>query len=126
MEVTGRVLVDGEPPDSSVQVAAHPVSVDKEHPTVSKCGTDTDGRFTFNTYRKGDGLPAEEYKLTFMWGQANLVSATYGGPDKLGGKYSDPETSEFTVTVVDGEGQDLGDLELTSAEQQTSTPDDRR
>ena len=123
--VFGRVLVDGQPPGSPVQVKAIAAEVDTQHPTMSTCGTDNDGNFTLSTYRKSDGLPAGEYKLTFVWGQFNAMSASYGGPDKLGGQYSNPETSEFSVTVVDGEVQDLGEINLKSAETPTPIADDR-
>ena len=66
------------------------------------------------TYEASDGVPEGEYVLTFMWGKINLISGGYGGPDKLNGRYTDPETSEVKVTVKAGEATELGTIELTT------------
>lgn len=113
--VVGQVLVDGAPPSSAVKVMCHPVDgIDKENPSVSWCMTGKDGKFEISTYEAGDGVPPGDYKLTFLWGTMNVVSMSYGGPDKLGGRYDDPEESEFAFTVRAGEPVDLGQLQLTT------------
>lgn len=116
-EVTGQVFVDGAPVPATepLMVECHNVAgFDQENPTVSSGLTGEEGKFTINTYAAGDGLPAGDYVLTFMWGKMNLISATYGGPDKLKGKYADKQSSTFKLTVVDGEPNDLGKIELTT------------
>lgn len=110
--VTGQVLVDGEPPDSPIAVKCHPVGgMDETNPTISSAFTGDDGRFEISTYESGDGIPEGEYILTFYWGKRNLISNSYGGPDKLKGKYKDPKKSPIKVEV-NGEEQDLGQIEL--------------
>ena len=114
--VVGRVLVDGAPADY-LAVTAEPADgqLDPDQPTVTACFTDKEGRFSLSTYVQGDGVPEGEYVLTFMWGQMNLMSMNYGGPDKLKGRYSKPETSQHRFTVGKGQPKlDLGDIELST------------
>ncbi|MBA3313206.1 MAG: hypothetical protein H0T47_07955 [Planctomycetaceae bacterium] len=65
--------------------------------------TDADGTFVVSTYEHGDGLAAGEYVITFEWLKFDRLSNSYGGPDRLGGKYADPKTSEFKLTVTGDE-----------------------
>lgn len=114
--VVGRVLVDGQPADY-LAVNVEPVDgkLDPEQPTVSQAFTDADGRFSLSTYVQGDGVPEGEYVLTFMWGQMNLISMNYGGPDKLKGRYQSAQDSNVRFTVQKSkEKMDLGDIELTT------------
>ena len=112
--VTGEVHVDGSPA-AQLAVKCHSTTgLDAANPTVSAAFTDESGKFEISTYEKADGVPAGDYVLTFMWGQWNAISMTYGGPDKLNGRYEDPEASQFKVTVKDGEPTDLGKIELTT------------
>jgi hypothetical protein len=77
--------------------------------------TDTEGAFSLSTYESGDGVPAGEYKLTFVWGQINLMNGQYSG-DKFKGKYADAAKSEISLTIANGdESRDLGVIELNSA-----------
>ncbi len=113
--VSGRVTIDGQPPGSPVQVHCHPVDgIDQEHPSVSHCLTENDGSFKLSTYSKGDGVPAGEYVLTFMHGTFNVASMSYGGPDRLNKRYSDPQKSEIKLSVTGSEPVDLGVIELTT------------
>jgi hypothetical protein len=113
--VTGTVTVDGAAPGSDVQVECHPVNgMDTEHPSISRTSTDADGKFSISTYESGDGVPAGDYLLTFMWQNFNLVSREYSGPDKLNGRYSDSKKSEIRLRVS-GEGPtDMGVIALTT------------
>lgn len=113
--VTGQVQVDGQSPGSPVQIEAHFVGqADTEHPTLSTAMTDANGNFVFSTYETGDGLPPGEYQLTVSWREFNAVSSSFGGPDKLNGRYSKPEDSGFEVKVESDKPVDLGVLELTT------------
>lgn len=115
--LTGQVFVDGVPVpvESPLKVECHNIAgMDQSHPTVSSALTGEDGRFEISTYKSGDGVPAGEYALTFVWGKINLISASYGGPDRLDGAYSDPQKSEFKVVVVEGEPTDAGKIELVT------------
>ena len=108
--ITGTVMVDGEPA-ATLQVQCHP-SGDVGVATSIACLTDKDGKFSISSYERGDGAPEGEYKVTFYWGQYGLNG--YGGEDKLKKEYSDPENSEYSVTVKKGDQNDLGVIELTT------------
>lgn len=111
--VIGKVTVDDKAPGSGIQIECHPAGgMDAQHPTVSQTETDAEGNFKISTYSAGDGVPAGEYTLTFTWLEFNIMSRSYAGPDKLGGKYADPKTSEIKITVKDGSETDLGTINL--------------
>lgn len=76
--------------------------------------TDADGTFAASTYEQGDGLAPGEYAITFEWKKFDRLSNGYSGPDRLGGQYSDPEKSEFKVTVTGDEEKpiEIGPYEL--------------
>ena len=113
--VTGTVLVDGKPADDlAIRCLSATGLLDEKDPTVSAAFTDKDGKFQIATYQKADGVPAGSYVLTFEWGQRNLISAQYGGPDKLNGKYLSAKTSTVTFEVKEGEPKDLGTIQLTT------------
>lgn len=113
--VTGQLIIDGQPAPERVAVSVHNVAgIDSENPTVSRAFTDKEGKFSLSTYESGDGVPAGDYVLTVMWGQLNTFSASYGGPDKLKGRYDNPKTSPIKFTVKEGEPTDLGNVELTT------------
>lgn len=111
--VTGEVYVDGEPANY-LAVTCHDVNgTDTAMPTVSSAFTGPDGKFSISTYESGDGVPAGDYVLTFMWGELNALSGRYGGPDKLKGRYAEPKKSEVRFKVEPGQPTDLGRIELT-------------
>jgi hypothetical protein len=113
--VKGRITVDGKPPGAVLQVECYPVAgIDTKNPTVSRTETDELGNFQISTYASGDGVPAGDYVLTVTWLNFNLMSRDYTGPDKLNGRYSDPEKSEIKLTVMPGEPTDLGEVKLTT------------
>ena len=56
-----------------------------------------------------------EYVPTFEWGKWNFFAGTYGGPDKLKGRYENPDASEFRVSVTGKGPVDLGRIELSSS-----------
>ena len=115
MEVTGTVHVDGVPA-AFLKVTAHPVGGVGAVPLDPSAVTAGDGKFALSTYESGDGIPAGEYKLSFEWGELNLMNGQYSG-DKLNGRYAKPESSQVAVKVVAGdEPKDLGTIELSSKE----------
>ena len=129
MRVTGTVLVDGEAPQTPVQVKAYPDTAAAADQPPSSGVTDEEGVFDLSTYNKGDGLPEGEYKLTFQWTELRLGGAALGGSgsDKLGGQYSNPKTTPFTVTVEESkEVVDLGTFELKKSASPTKIEDDRK
>ncbi|MDP1798255.1 MAG: lipoprotein [Planctomycetaceae bacterium] len=113
-KVTGKVLVDGKEPGSSIQMECHNTGeIDRQMHTFSQSNTKDDGTFEIATYTSGDGVPAGEYKLTFAWQEFNLMSRSYGGPDKLKKRYSDPGKAEIKFSVVD-KSVNLGEINLTT------------
>lgn len=112
--VTGEIYVDGQPAESLAVRCFDVNGIDSEQPTLSSTFTDSSGRFTVSTYESGDGVPKGEYVLTFEWGEWNVFARSYGGPDKLEGRYIDPESSEFTVSVTGDGPVDLGRIELST------------
>lgn len=114
--VKGQITVDGSPPGSAIKIFCHDKGPeDTEHPTVSWCLTDAEGRFSLNTYETGDGVPPGEYTLTFLWGEMNAISRSYGGPDKLNKRYEKPEDSPVTFRAEVGKPVDLGTVDLTKS-----------
>lgn len=110
--ITGQLFIDGEPA-AGVQVTCHPVDLDNAHVLTPGDFTDEEGRFEIGTYESGDGAPKGVYRLTFLAGQWNL-DGSFGGPDKLGGRYDEPEESDVKVTVAPGIESDLGRIDLTT------------
>jgi len=106
--VTGKVLVDGQPPEGAT-VVFHPVSSTEEMAHKPAARVQADGTFQVTTYEAHDGAPAGEYVVTVTWSAPPT-------PDRLGGKYSDPETSQLQVTVTEGENL-LKPFELKGARQ---------
>jgi len=112
--VTGEVYVDGQPA-AQLQVTCHDVKgIDTADPTVSAALTDQHGKFAVSTYQSGDGVPEGEYVLTCVWGKFDLISKSYGGADKLKGRYSDPQKSAWRFRVEAGKPTDLGCIELST------------
>lgn len=109
--VQGEVIVDGQPAEG-VMVNFNPLAgMDTAQPTSTSAMTDKEGKFKASTYQVGDGVPAGEYQVTFKWPTLNKISMTFDG-DKLKGKYSDAQKSQYTITVVSGTPIDMGRIEL--------------
>ena len=78
-----------------------------------------DGFFSLKTYVLHDGAPAGDYMVTVEWpGDDPGVPVDRDdpeyvpfGPDRLKGRYADPESSGFRATVIEGRNQ-VGPFEL--------------
>ena len=113
-KIKGTVKVDGQPV-GEIQVALHDTAgLDNKQPTYPQGFTDAEGNIRISTYTEGDGAPAGEYKVTFVWKQYNVMSRSFDGPDKLHNKYADPKTTPFTLSLGEGKPNDLGTVELTA------------
>jgi hypothetical protein len=109
--VKGKVTAPG----SGIQIECHPVAgLDTQNPTVSRTECDAEGTFSISTYTAGDGVPAGDYILTFVWQEFNIMSRNYGGPDKLKGRYADAAKSTVKVTVKSEGETDLGEIALVT------------
>lgn len=110
--VTGTVNVDGAPA-AFLRVVAVSSGATSQVPIESSALTSADGKFSLSTYESGDGVPAGTYKLTFYWGEMNLMNGQYSG-DKFKGRYADAAKSEVAITVNDGsDAQDVGVINLS-------------
>jgi hypothetical protein len=66
-----------------------------------------DGTFALMTYRDGDGAPAGDYRVTIEWpaedprnpSDPNDPESEPSGPDRLRGRYANPDTSGLQATV---------------------------
>ena len=104
--VRGQVTVNGVPaPSLTVKFHSRgePQGQAEIYAAKPSAMTDGDGSFAVSTYEHGDGVAAGTYAVTFEWLTYNLLQNSYGGPDKLGGKYADPEKTPFEVTVTGDE-----------------------
>ncbi len=110
--VTGEVRVDGQPAALLAVRCVDVKGLDKAAPP-SAAFTDESGKFQIATYQAAAGVPEGEYLLTFEWGKWNL-DGSYGGPDKLNGRYKDPKQSAKQFKVEKGKPTDLGKIELTT------------
>ena len=68
--------------------------------------TDAQGVYELRTFEPGDGAPAGDYKIMVRWIVGRAMDrgndrATSGG-DRLRGRYTRPDQSGLTHTVVEG------------------------
>jgi len=102
VKVRGTVQWQGQPA-AGAQVILHPVSATGAMEKIRPNGrTDSAGVFELSSFLPGDGCPAGEYRVTVVWPQTKPGATREDaeeGPDRLKGKYADPETSGLTVTV---------------------------
>ncbi len=106
--VKGIVKIDGQPADA-LEVIFYPQNADAKVKYPISTMTDKDGKFSVTTYEAQDGLPAGEYKLTFIWMEQFL-----NGKDRLRGKMKDQTKSNHSVSVKGTEAEvvDMGTIEL--------------
>jgi len=102
--VRGQVLYRGRPV-ANAQITFHPVSATGKDGVRPVGRVDEQGQFTLTTFKRGDGAPPGEYRVTVIW---YLATPTRPGSDDtqpvnyLPAKYADAETSQLTATVIAG------------------------
>ncbi len=111
--VSGTVLVDNEP-QPRIAVLLYKADGSERIGTIGPVFTAADGKFTFTTYKAGDGLEEGIYKLAFVGQHYSKSKGNFDGPDLLNGRYSDPVKSEFVLDVVEGSPQPNLKFELTT------------
>ena len=102
--VSGTVTVDGSGV-SGVVINLYELNQPKPIKTTR---TGSDGKYSWSTYNKDDGLPVGEYKLTFV----KTASRNSPTDDQLKGRYSNVSKSNFTLKVESGQPQKNVDYEL--------------
>jgi len=112
--VSGVVHVNGKP-TGGIKIKFHVATPDASHRVFPKASTDADGKFKTWTYRIDDGLPPGEYSITFTdLSQKKPMQRESNVPDGFRGAYSNPEQSEFKLTVTEGQEPIVMDpIELT-------------
>lgn len=108
----GGTVTAGGKPTAGVVVTLMPADPEKlplaSYPRGEVGG---DGRYTLTTFAPGDGAPAGEYKVTLRWpvalaGKEKALAEAQGEggeADRLKGKFTDPKTSPWAVTVRPGD-----------------------
>jgi prepilin-type N-terminal cleavage/methylation domain-containing protein/prepilin-type processing-associated H-X9-DG protein len=96
---TGQILVNGQPAKGA-RVVFHHVDDWGAKSIVPQTWTGDDGRFVLSTYEVGDGAPAGEYRVVVQWPAYRHGKDV--GPDRLEGKFANPETSGLTAKVSKG------------------------
>ena len=105
---TGSVMVNGKPAfDAFIRMTSRSGPIDERN---SDCWAyvQEDGTFAMSTYEMGDGCPPGEYDLLLRWPADRLTMM----PDRLGGKYWNPEDPFMTVTIEPGTNE-IPPIELT-------------
>lgn len=106
--VTGVIQVDGQAAELvEITCQAEGENAALKYPLSTM--TDKDGKFALTTYQSGDGLPEGVYLLSFKWQEPGIVPK-----DKFNGAYADPKKSGHKLTVVKGQKNELGVLDLSS------------
>ena len=100
VSVSGMVRVGGEP---GRRVTIFAYTKESGRKPAAECLTKSDGTYCWNTYTECDGLPPGDYRLAFK--QAASARQKPGAPDKLGGKYMNPNEIEFPLKVELGKPQ---------------------
>ena len=104
--VSGKVTINGAPaPKGPIRVMMVPMgnqletNKGQEPAAMPSAFAWTDGTYHITTYASKDGAPPGEYRLVFNVPIFSLTRGYDFTSDQLGGEYTDPEKSEYTVTV---------------------------
>jgi hypothetical protein len=115
--ITGEIRLNGQPAHGVVVMFVQKSTMARKDPNYMKGLVDEAGRLAVGTYTNDDGVPPDDYVLTFLKYDTSRIVIGQKPADLLQGKYSNPTTSEHTVTVPSGElSFDIGTIELTSPE----------
>lgn len=108
--VRGQVLYKGRPTEHAY-VVFHPQGGSQEVQKIRPYGSaDSEGYFSLTSRESGDGAPAGEFKVTVVWpGPARGMDPNNpdpelatAGPDRLLGRFANPETTTLRATVSSG------------------------
>lgn len=117
--VSGQVLVNGRPAAGAL-VSFHPAGENFDRRGSRPWAkVREDGRFDVSTYGQNDGAPAGEYAVSIVW--LENPDAVVPGADQLAGRFADPETSTFRVTIAQGPNE-LKPFEMEGVRLQRSPP----
>lgn len=99
-------MVQNKPAAKAV-VVLRPVSPGPLKNLVPHGDVAEDGAFRISTYAEGDGAPEGEYIVTITWPESRKDPATGDEmtDDRLQGRYADPATSSWKVTIKAGDNE---------------------
>ncbi|MCA9008580.1 MAG: hypothetical protein KDB01_02480 [Planctomycetaceae bacterium] len=118
--VGGVLLVDGEPSPlvkGVVELKLYPKGREvKPGESVPECIVGQDGKYTFSSYRDGDGAEPGDYVLS-----AELLRMGLGdlfGPDQFLNNFNSPlnEDARFQVKIGDGEAVEIPTIDIKTSE----------
>ncbi len=125
----GTVRIDGLPPKLAsnqklIVMLNDPSKPDTPVSDRKQVTVNAEGKYEFQTYSPGDGIPAGHYVLTFAVFQRH-GKAGFEGPDLLNNLYNDPDKNAANPElVVDHEapGSTQYDFDLKIAGKEPGTP----
>jgi hypothetical protein len=100
----GKVTDAAGKPVAGATVVLHPVGSGADSALKPGGFTDADGMYVLTTRTHSDGAPAGEYVATVEV-RAAPKSPADDPPDRLKGKFRDPKTSPFKLTVTKGDNE---------------------
>jgi hypothetical protein len=103
--VAGRVVDAGGKPVPGATVIFCPIENLFDNANKPAGWADDEGNFSLTTYDQEDGAPAGEYVVTveLRTGSRSPKRPRQAPPDRLGGKFSDPNRSPLRATIIKGE-----------------------
>lgn len=114
--VKGKVVVDGKPAQAAIVIFCPEKTGDAEFERQRPFSqTDAEGNYQLRTFEAGDGAPAGNYKIMVRW-TAPLPGQSPAGDgmtDRLRNRYTNPDQSGLTYTVVEGQNE-VPPFELTT------------
>ena len=124
-KVSGVILIDGEPAELmvAVELKLYPQGrVPKVGERVAKCIADQEGKYTFSSYRDGDGAEPGEYVLSVE--ALRRAPGAIFGPDKLGNNFNSPDNEDprFQVKVVSGEPTVVPTIDINTSQLEPQQP----
>lgn len=105
--VKGSVTLKGKPA-SGVLVQFHPKFSTGKLKFIPSGETDATGKYVLSTGKPGDGAPVGDYVVTLRRNRIESDKQNSGielEVDEFKGKYSNPDQSQFKVTVKAGENE---------------------
>jgi hypothetical protein len=98
--VRGELTVAGKPADgATVILQPKEANRDEWSDGFPRATVAADGKFQVSTYGENDGAPAGDYIILVSWVVPNPANEEASGPDRLGGRYIEPDKSKLTATV---------------------------